>query len=138
MTTTLPDTLDELQNLRNATMSNYIAARENEQDREDDEDYMGNIQSQQLMAQLRAIDAKIATIPRAAQITEPVIDPNDVGTWPSLLSDCVTPELAYLMGRHAAVTPGCIHPDQGEKHGFVGAIERAYRRGWEEVERENA
>lgn len=134
-TTNLPDTLEDLQQLRNSVMANYIHAREMEQDREDNEDYIpGN--SGQLMATLRAIDAKIAMIPVEHPADTHVIDPNNHMTWPSMQSGLVTVEIAYLMGRHAAVTPGGIHPDIIDQGGFRSRINDEYRRGWEDAERE--
>ncbi|EHJ49531.1 hypothetical protein DFW101_3535 [Solidesulfovibrio carbinoliphilus subsp. oakridgensis] len=135
-TTDLPDNLDDLKALRNSTMSAYITAREAEQERNDEEDYTPG-DSARLMATLRVIDAKIHTMPKPAPIEEPIIDPNNEMTWPSMQSGLVTVEMAYLMGRHAAVTPGCIHPDQGEKHGFFGPVTSAYRRGWEDATKTN-
>lgn len=76
-TTDLPATIEELHKLRNSVVADYIHAREMEQDREDDEDYTPG-KSGRLMATLRAIDAKIATIPVEQPADTPVIDPNNM------------------------------------------------------------
>lgn len=134
-TTDLPATIEELHKLRNSVVADYIHAREMEQDREDDEDYTPG-KSGRLMATLRAIDAKIATIPVEQPADTPVIDPNNPMTWPSMQSGLVTVELAYLMGRHAAVTAGGVHPDRIDAGGFRSRVNNEYRRGWEDAERE--
>jgi hypothetical protein len=131
-TTNLPDTLDELNAMRNGVMSDYVLACETEQEQNDDEDYTPG-DSARLLAILRVIDAKIRTMPKPVPTAKPEIDLDNPMSWPPLSSPEITVEMAYGMGQKMSSYPGGVHPDQIDAHGFVGGIERAYRRGWEEA-----
>jgi hypothetical protein len=126
----LPDSLEELNALRVATMSNYIVACENEQEQNDDEDYSTPGNSTRLMAELKTIDAKIRSIPKPAKAAKPEIDMDNPMTWPPLASPEVTVEMAYRRGQIMSGYPGGLHPDAIDAHGFISDITRAYRQGW--------
>jgi len=131
----IPDTLEELNALRNSVMSDYILACETEQEQNDNEDYSPG-DSARLLSIIRAIDAKIHAMPNDSSIAASKIDLKNPMTWPSLSSPEITVEMAYIMGKTMCTYPGGVHPDQIDAHGFISGVTRAYRRGWEDATKE--